>query len=360
MTSLAGIVGQEAIVKRLRGLVEFSRARRTPIDHIALTGPPGSGKRTIALALAQELGVDLKWCLSGGLERKGSLTAMLTALEPGEILFLEEPDQLRKPMREILLTALAEFRIELVIGMGAAARVHPFKLAPFTCVCAAERESGVPPDLRGSFSLVLPLERYGRADLAQIACRCAQLGGLSISPGAASLAAQASGSTPGQVDLFIKRLARAGHKHVAEDSVRQLLDAYGSQGGAGVLPPEADPPGGRSGADFEKLIAAVLGKMGFRSELTRASGDGGIDIVAVLEKPLVGGRYLIQCKNFAAGNLVGAPLVREFYGAVRADPRAVKGIFITTSGFTEQARQFAENLSLELIDGEGLRRLLEG
>ncbi len=102
----------------------------------------------------------------------------------------------------------------------------------------------------------------------------------------------------------------------------------------------------------------MLQKMGFRSEMTSVTGDGGIDIIAVSEKPIVGGRYLIQCKRFAAGNLVGAPAVREFYGALTADKKAVKGIFITTSGFTKQARDFAENLPLELIDADSLHELL--
>jgi Holliday junction DNA helicase RuvB P-loop domain/Restriction endonuclease len=360
MTGLAGIVGQKAVVNRLRGLIEFSKARGAPVERIVLVSPPGSGRRTIALALAQELGVGLKPCLSGELERKGDLTAILTALDPGEVLFLEGADQLRRPLREILVKALTEFRIDLAIGAGAGSRVHPYKLSPFTCACAVGRESEIPSDLRGCFALLLRLDAYARAELAEIARRCAELGGISISSGAADLVAHASGDTPGRVDVFLKRMIRAGQQQITEDSVRQLLEAYGTTGGGSSSPPGARYSAAPSGADFEKLIAAVLERMGFRSEVTRATGDGGIDTVAILQRPLVGGRYLIQCKNFAAGNLVGAPLVREFYGAVRADPRAVKGIFITTSGFTEQAREFAENLSLELIDGEGLRRLLEG
>jgi restriction system protein len=81
--------------------------------------------------------------------------------------------------------------------------------------------------------------------------------------------------------------------------------------------------------------------MGFRAETTKASGDGGIDIVATLDRPIVGGTYLLQCKRFAADNLVGAATVREFYGALTADRQAVKGILVTTSGFTAQAQEFA-------------------
>jgi restriction system protein len=92
--------------------------------------------------------------------------------------------------------------------------------------------------------------------------------------------------------------------------------------------------------------------------MTRATGDGGIDIEASLDRPLVGGRYLIQCKRFSPEILVGSPAVREFYGALIADRRAAKGIFITTSGFSTQARDFAANLPIDLIDGDQLARLL--
>jgi len=114
-----------------------------------------------------------------------------------------------------------------------------------------------------------------------------------------------------------------------------------------------------SGMDFERLITSLLQKMGFRAEMTKASGDGGIDIVANLDKPLVGGRYLIQCKRLDTAAQIGAPTVREFYGAMVADRKAVKGIFVTTSSFTTQAREFAHSLPLELIDGQKLQMLLE-
>jgi restriction system protein len=96
-----------------------------------------------------------------------------------------------------------------------------------------------------------------------------------------------------------------------------------------------------SGTEFEVCVTKLLQRIGFRTELTRATGDGGIDIVAFLDRPIVGGRYLVQCKRFAANIPVGAPIVREFYEGFVADRSAVKGLFITTSNFTTQAREFA-------------------
>jgi tetratricopeptide (TPR) repeat protein len=114
-----------------------------------------------------------------------------------------------------------------------------------------------------------------------------------------------------------------------------------------------------SGIEFEGLITQLLERMGFRAEMTKASGDGGVDIVATLDQPVSGGRYLIQCKRYAPDSLVGAATVREFYGALTADQRAVKGILITTSRFTAQAKEFASPLPMELIEREQLQSLLE-
>lgn len=114
-----------------------------------------------------------------------------------------------------------------------------------------------------------------------------------------------------------------------------------------------------SGIELEGLITRLLGRMGFRAEMTKASGDGGVDIVATLDQAVTGGRYLVQCKRYAEDSLVGAATVREFYGALTADRRAVKGILITTSGFTSQAQEFAAGLPIELIGRDQLQRLLE-
>ena len=114
-----------------------------------------------------------------------------------------------------------------------------------------------------------------------------------------------------------------------------------------------------SGVEFERLVGQLLEKMGFRAEMTKASGDGGVDVVATLDQPLTGGRYLIQCKRYAPDATVGAATVREFYGALNADRRAIKGILITTSAFTTQATEFAAALPIELVGRDTLQELLD-
>jgi restriction system protein len=114
-----------------------------------------------------------------------------------------------------------------------------------------------------------------------------------------------------------------------------------------------------SGQEFELYITELLRRMGFTAEATKATGDGGIDIVAGLEAPILGGKYLFQCKCYSEGVLVGVSAVRDFYGTVSADQQAVKGVMITTSDYTNQAKEFAAQVNVELIDGEKLQSLMD-
>jgi HJR/Mrr/RecB family endonuclease len=204
------------------------------------------------------------------------------------------------------------------------------------------------------------LHPYLGSELESIAQELAKENGLGLGDGVARLLVNVSEGNPSRIEQFVRRFSRLGKADVTVEEATQVLAAFGLHPRTVALtqnPTKADDLNGLNGVEFEKLITALLQRMGFQAEMTRATGDGGIDIVAHLERPFVGGRYLIQCKRFT-DTLVGAPVVREFYGAVVADRKAIKGIFITTSAFTDQAHEFAQNLPLELIDGSRLKKLL--
>lgn len=349
------IIGQVQAVNRLREFANHFSQRGDVPDHILLVSAEGMGKKSIAHALADELGVPMTTGQSSQFEKKGDLTAVLTSLESGEVLFLENIHSLRQPLREILILALRDFRIDLVIGQGPGARVHRYQLQPFTCVASIPRERDLGRELRDAFPLVLRLQPYSSSELSQIAMQVAAGIRGSLTPSAAVLIANAANGSPHQVEVLVRRMAKGDN--ITDADVRKYFSILGidSQPQASLGASALD---GLSGIAFEKLVASLLARMGFHIEMTKVSGDGGVDIVATLDRPLVGGRYLIQCKRFAIGSPVGAPVVREFYGALRADNRAVKGIFVTTSNFTDQARNFARDLPIDLIDREHLHRLL--
>jgi DNA polymerase III delta prime subunit len=354
---LSSIIGQVAVVERLRAILKLYASNKEACEHVLLAGADGMGKRTIALAFAREIGAQVKTVSARTIERKGDLTAVLTALEKGELLILEEINLLKAPIRDVLCMALEEFRIDLIIGKNISSRVHPFALNRFTCFATVPREPDCPPSLRNAFSLVCSLQQYKTKELGQIALRLAAKAGMNVTPEIADLMGRGCNGTPHHLEILVRRLAKAGTGVSSSAGIADALAAYGFEGATktGPLPKTLQT---LSGVEFEQAIATLLRRMGLRAEVTKASGDGGIDIIAVWDKPILGGRYLIQCKRFAENTVVGAAVVREFYGAMIADRKASKGIFITTSTFSGQAREFALGLPLELVDGQQLQRLL--
>jgi len=355
----ADIIGQPDSVARLRGFVDFYQKNGSTPEHILIIGNEGMGKRTIATAVANELGVALQEVDAAHLEIKGDLTAILTNLRENQVLMIRNVPRLRRTLQELLFKAASEHRLDIVLAEGTRARrTHTIDVRPFTVIGTATKKSDCSPDLLGRFSLVLSLQPYSIEALEQIAESIAAHANLEIDSGARSLIAINSGGCPHQVEVLMQRVARAvKRQRITAEDATQAFAAFGMNLHTNLETTSAGNLEHMSGVDFERLVTALLARMDFRAEMTKATGDGGIDIVAVLDRAITGGKYLFQCKRYAPDNLVGAATVREFYGAVTAE-RAVKGIFITTSDFTGQAREFAERVGVELIGLAGLQKLL--
>lgn len=357
-TRYADIIGQEDSIARLRTFADFYSKNGSTPEHILILGDDGMGKRTIAVALANELGVPFQEVSASGLEVRGDLSAVLTNLRQNEILIIHDVHRLRQVVQDVLLEPLKTNKLTIAIGEKRSARLHVMDVKAFTLVGTAPKKAECSEELLSCFSLVLPLQPYSTEALEIIAQKIAVLGNLEIDLGARRLIAANSGCRPHQMEVLMQRVARAVKKQkITTEDALQAFAAFGMR-------VHADVPAGdlrslelMSGVEFERLVTTLLARMEFRAEMTKATGDGGIDIVAVLDKPILGGKYLFQCKRYALDNLVGASTVRDFYGAVTAD-RAVKGILITTSDFTAQAREFAERVGLELINLGRLQDLL--
>lgn len=352
------IVGQREVLWRLEEFAGLLRQHGT-LGNVLLTGPEGIGKRTIAHAFAAETDQLLIETAGPDLRVVGNLFSFLTQLKERGALLISAIDKLPKSVTEFLLDALTDGKIEFVSDKGMFKKTISVPIGPFTLLGTATSAAECPRQLLEVFHLTLPvLQRYSDEDLTLICRRIAYQKGIPISADAAAMLATASHGTPHEVELILSRVASLGFAEITRENVTQLLSVLGLSpkvgGGAGLTAALE----GLSGVEFEQIITGLLQRMGFRAEMTKASGDGGIDIVATLDLPIFGGKYLFQCKCFQPGNLVGAASVREFYGAVNADQEAVKGVLITTSGFTPQALEFARGLPLELISGNGLQELL--
>lgn len=203
---LVEYIGQPGVCEQLEIFIEAARRRSEPLDHVLIFGPPGLGKTTLAHIIAEEMGVNLRQTSGPVLEKAADLASMLTNLESGDVLFVDEIHRLSAPVEEVLYPALEDQKLDIMIGEGPTARSIKLELPPFTLVGATTRAGLLTSPLRARFGIVQRLDFYNAADLGQIVTRSAQLLGVPLdADGARELARRARG-TPRICNRLLRRV----------------------------------------------------------------------------------------------------------------------------------------------------------
>lgn len=355
--NLSNFIGQEKIIVDLKKRIDFSKNNNLPLPHILLSGQPEIGKATLAHLITKETGRQMKITSGSAIEKVGDLASILTNLIPGEILFIDEISNLNKIVEKIFQQALGTGTMDVIIGKGPNARTVNIELPPFTVIATTSKSWSVDEKIRRWF-VVYDFTSYSLENIKDILKRIALENGFGFSDESALILAKYCNGLPGNIPVMIKRISSYVKSmiptaYIDNSHISEIINHLGFGENYPQSLTLVDKFSHMTGIQFEEWVANYFRKTGYEARITKTSGDHGIDLLLYKEGVLVGA---VQCKCWNGS--VGEPVVREFYGSLM-NTKAPEGYLFITAEFTAQAKTFAQDKPIKLIDLENLIKLAE-
>lgn len=245
--------GQDKIKKNLRIIIEAAQKRSEAMDHILLCGQAGLGKTTLAYLVGKEMGANVKTTSGPALEKLGDMAAILSNLEPNEVLFIDEAHRINRLIEEVLYPAMESRKLHLIVGKGPTARSFSIDLPPFTLIAATTRENLLSQPLRSRFGAIFRLDYYGLEDIKAILKRSAEILGVKMSPEAVEILSKASRATPRVVNRLLRRARDYSEVHgeaIVDDKIAKKTLEFLDIDEAGLEPQD------------KRLLEVIINKFG--------------------------------------------------------------------------------------------------
>ncbi len=360
LLELKSYIGQEKIIKDLRNRIDFSKKLNEPFPHIMLCAQPGMGKVALAQAVALEFGISAKIIPLSEMQylKAGDIASIFTNLNENDILIISEFDRLKEPALSMIIDVIQQFpkpTLDVVLGKRAGAKAVRLDLPYFSIIATTSKPWQIDDQLRRWF-VIYDFDLYNQNEIRDILITHAYNQGFKLNSEAAIILAKYCNSSSGNAGILIKRIAGFVHKsslnkEINSENISQVLQFLGYGDNYPNSLSIADDFSRMSGIDFEQWVANYFRNKGYTVEITKTSGDHGIDLLLRKSNKLVGA---VQCKRWI--DSVGEPVVRDFYGSL-LNSKAENGYIFTTSTFTPAVYAFTKDKPIELVDLEGLIKI---